>query len=75
MMNAHHVFDGEAIRFDANGRTKNREFPLVTFDHEAIPVNSRIVVRETIETSFFKFIQTIIAMKTDGGGKVFSVVE
>jgi hypothetical protein len=65
----------DPICFDTNRRSKNREFPVVRLDHEAILINSRIVVRETIEKSFFKFVQTIIAMDKAHYGKIISVIE
>ncbi|HZG50998.1 MAG TPA: SMI1/KNR4 family protein [Pyrinomonadaceae bacterium] len=65
----------DPVCFDTNERSKNREFPIVTLDHEAILINSRIVVREVIGKSFFKFVQTIIALEKDQQGIIISVIK
>jgi hypothetical protein len=65
----------DPICFDTGGRSKNREFPIVRLDHEAILVNSRIVVREVIAKSFLAFAQAVIALEKDQYSKIISVIE
>ena len=52
----------DPVCFDTNGRARNREFPVVRLDHEAILMNSRIVVRDRVAKSFLAFIQSVIEM-------------
>ncbi|HEV7902304.1 MAG TPA: SMI1/KNR4 family protein [Pyrinomonadaceae bacterium] len=65
----------DPICFDTGGSSKNREFPIVRLEHEAILVNSRIVVREVIAKSFLEFAQAVVALEKDQYGKVISVIE
>jgi hypothetical protein len=65
----------DPICFNTNGSSKNREFPIVRLDHEAILINSRIVVREVIAKSFLEFARGVIALEKDQYSKIIYVIE
>jgi hypothetical protein len=64
----------DPICFNTNYNSNNREFPIVRLEHEAILVNSRIVVREMIAKSFYAFAQAISTMDTGQRSNSISLI-
>lgn len=65
----------DPICFDTRERSGNQESPIVRLDHEAILINSRIVVCETIAKSFFAFVKSVVEMNEEQYSKNISVRE